>query len=138
MSEEFEDGAEEEFSPESLAEFISAFMSTAAQTEFIYRKNYCTTVANRIYSEWGSEGFCEMMVAMDRKADWISDILFESPDLADIAFQKYGIYDQNITKKARETDAMIELNKKLWRLRRKYAKLIVDEIIAKDSQETNE
>ena len=127
-----EEYGEEYVTPEAMAEFIGAFMGAAAQTEAIHRKNFCDTVAGRIYTNWGAEGFCELMIAMDKKADWISDILFESPDLADIAFSKYGIYDPEITLKARDTDAMLELNKKLWRLRRKYAKLIVDEIISKE------
>lgn len=122
----------DEVTPGSMAEFIGAFMGAASQTDAILRKNFCDTVASRIYYNWGAEGFCELMIAMDKKADWISDILFESPDLADIAFSKYGIYDPEMTLKARDTDAMLELNKKLWRLRRKYAKLIVDEIISKE------
>jgi hypothetical protein len=124
----------EDVTPEAMAEFIGAFMGAAAHTEAVLRKNFCDTVASRIYNNWGAEGFCELMIAMDKKADWISDILFESPDLADIAFSKYGIYDPEITLKARDTDAMLELNKKLWRLRRKYAKLIVDEIVNKETQ----
>jgi hypothetical protein len=130
---------EEDVTPEDMAEFIGAFMSAASQTEAVLRKNFCDTVVRRIYNDWGAEGFCELMVSMDKKAEWISDVLFESPDLADIAFTKYGIYDPDITLKARDTDAMLELNKKLWRLRRKYAKLIVDEIINKETQDnTNE
>lgn len=127
---------EEEVSPEMMAEFIGAFMGAASQTEAVLRKNFCDTVVRRIYNDWGAEGFCELMVSMDKKADWISDILFESPDLADIAFNKYGIYDPEITLKARDTEAMLELNKKLWRLRRKYAKLIVDEIVGKEAEQT--
>jgi hypothetical protein len=131
-----EDFDDVEVPPEVLAEFISTFMSSAALAEGLYRKAFCDVVAGRIYDEFGAEGLCELMVALDKKGEWISDILFESPDLEDIAFTKYGIYDAQIAKKARYTKAMAEMNTKLWRLRKKYAKLIVDEIVSDGAQES--
>lgn len=118
--------------PEVMAEFISTFMSSAAMAEGLYRRAFCDVVAGRIYDEFGAEGLCELMISLDKKGEWISDILFESPDLENIAFTKYGIYDEQIAKKARYTKAMAEMNTKMWRLRKKYAKLIVDEIVTGD------
>ena len=71
------------------------------------------------------------MMAIDKRANWISDILIENSDLDDILFQKYGIYDSEICLKARKTEAMIEMNGKIWRLRKKYAKAIVEELMPK-------
>jgi len=87
-------------------------------------------VVNKIHSEFGYEGLCELMITMDKRAGWISDILIESPDLDEILFKKYNIYDDDIASKARDTVAMQDLNGKIWRLRRKYSRLIVDELMA--------
>ena len=69
-----------------------------------------------------------MMLKIDETGGWISDILLEAPDLENAMFEKFGIYDPELTKKARDTRAMYEMNKKIWRLRKRYAKLIADEI----------
>lgn len=131
--EDFFFGLENSVPPEVLAEFISTFMSSASLAEGLYRRAFCDVVAGRIYHDFGAEGLCDLMIALDKRGSWISDILFESPDLEDIAFSKYGVYDGDITLKARNTKAMQEMNVKMWRLRKKYAKLIVDEIIAKEA-----
>jgi hypothetical protein len=69
------------------------------------------------------------MMVMDRKAGWISDIILENSDIDDILFKKYGIYDKNTMAKARASESMTEMNSKIWKLRRKYAKQIADEIM---------
>lgn len=119
---------------ELMAEFISSFM-TAGSAEQIYRKHYCDIIAHKVYNEFGMDGMCELMMSMDRKADWISDIILEAPDLDNIAFKKYGVFDQDLAAKARSTKAFKELNEKLWRLRRKYARLIVTEIMEGEKAE---
>ena len=65
---------------------------------------------------------------IDERANWISDILIEQPDLDDVMFKRHGIYDHEIVEKARKTESMLELNQKIWRLRKKYSRMIVDEI----------
>ena len=125
MEESFESEGEP---TEMMAEFLSQFMS-AGTSEQIYRRHYCDIVAHKVYNEFGYDGMCELMLSMDKKADWISDIILESSDLDNIAFKKYGTFDPHISAKARHTQSFKELNEKLWRLRRKYAKLIVDEIM---------
>ena len=125
--EEYDD-SEKEPPAEMIAEFISQFMATDG-AEQIYRKHYCDIVAHKVYNEFGVDGMCELLISMDKRAQWISDILIESSDLDDIAFKKYGTFDPDLAMKARNTKAIQEMNEKLWRLRRKYARLIVDEII---------
>jgi hypothetical protein len=93
-------------------------------------------IANRVYAEFGHEGMCELMIAMDKKAGWISDIIIENNDLDEILFKKYGVYDHNIVSKARKTEAVQEMNSKIWRLRRKYAKAIVEELMLAPSEDT--
>jgi len=115
--------------PEEMAVWLGEFMATADEAGQIYRNHVVTLIANKIYSDFGQEGFCELMVAMDRKAGWISDILIENSDLDDILFKKYGTYDHGIIHKARRTEAIQEMNEKIWRLRRKYAKAIVEELM---------
>lgn len=113
-----------------LTEFIANFMEGANDAEATYRKHYCQMVVNKIHHEFGYEGLCELMITMDKRAGWISDILIESPDLDEYLFKKYNLYDDDIASKARETTAMQDLNGKIWRLRRKYSRLIVDELMA--------
>jgi hypothetical protein len=133
---EFFDETEDdgEVPQEILAEFVGAFMNAGMVAESLYRQHYCDMIAQKVYNEFGLDGMCELMMAMDKKADWISDIILEAPDLENIAFKKYGIYDPNISTKARQTKAIQELNTKLWRLRKKYAKLIVDEIMTEGEE----
>lgn len=128
MSEPFE---EPEDSKEMMAEFLSQFMSSSS-SEYLYRRHYCDIIAHKVYNEFGIDGMCELMMAMDKKAAWISDIIIEVTDLDNIAFKKYGTFDPELAFKARNTKALQELNEKLWRLRRKYARLIVEEIMTEE------
>jgi hypothetical protein len=73
------------------------------------------------------------MMAIDTRGRWVSDILLEDSDLDDILFSKYETYDKDIIHKARATNAVAEMNQKIWRLRKKYAKLIVDEVMTTPS-----
>ena len=116
-------------SPEELAVWLSEFIAQTSDAEVMYRSHFCNMIANRVYAEFGHEGMCELMIAMDRKAGWISDIIIENNDLDEILFKKYGVYDHNIVSKARKTEAVQEMNSKIWKLRRKYAKAIVDELM---------
>jgi hypothetical protein len=116
-------------SPEELAVWLSEFIAQTNDAEVMYRNHFCNMIANRVYAEFGHEGMCELMIAMDKRAGWISDIIIENNDLDEILFKKYGVYDHNIVSKARKTEAVQEMNSKIWRLRRKYAKAIVEELM---------
>jgi len=131
MSNENEEFPDEESLPgrEDFMAFISEFLVSAQNSERKYRDNYCEIVVNKIYKDFGHEGLCHLMMAIDKRANWISDILIENSDLDDIMFKKYGVYDNEICAKARNTEAMIEMNGKIWRLRKKYAKAIIDELM---------
>jgi hypothetical protein len=133
----FDEEDDETFaSPEELAVWLSEFMAQTSDAEVMYRNHFCTMIANRVYDEFGHEGLCELMIAMDKKAGWISDIIIENNDLDEILFKKYGVYDHNIVSKARKTDAVAEMNTKIWKLRRKYAKAIVDELMVAPADTT--
>ena len=133
----FDEEDDETFaSPEELAVWLSEFMDQTSDAEVMYRNHFCTMIANRVYDEFGHEGLCELMIAMDKKAGWISDIIIENNDLDEILFKKYGVYDHNIVSKARKTDAVAEMNTKIWKLRRKYAKAIVDELMVAPADTT--
>lgn len=134
-----QDSGDSEMTPrEELAVWLSEFMAASADAENKYRSHYCTMVAERLYEEFGAEGFCEMMMVMDKRAGWVSDIILENSDIDDILFKKHGIYDRHALSKARQSEAMGELNSKIWRLRRKYAKIIAEEIITEQSEEDEE
>ena len=132
MSDETEGGESgsetEEVSRLELIEFLGDFMSGTMRIEQVYRSHLCSTLVQRVHSEFGAEGLAEMMLKIDETGGWISDILLEAPDLENAMFEKFGVYDPELTKKARDTRAMYEMNKKIWRLRKRYAKLIADEI----------
>lgn len=123
---EFEDN---EPSREELALWLSEYMSNAVSAETIYRSHLLDLITSRVYEEFGKEGLCKLMFAIDKKGKWISDIMLEDSDFDEVLFANYGTYDADIVKKARETDAIMEMNKKIWRLRKKYSKLIVDEVM---------
>lgn len=128
--EDDQDNEEDDFFDQvGEANFLGAFMLSVMSADMVYRQHYCEIVAQRVYDEFGIDGMCELMIALDKTADWISDIIIDAPDLENIAFKKYGVYDSEISQKARQTKAIQELNTKLWRLRKKYAKIIVDEIM---------
>jgi hypothetical protein len=120
----------EEMSREELVSFISQFMANNMSVEQVYRSHLCESLVHRVRDEFGPEGLCDLMVKIDSAAGWISDILLDAPDLENAMFAKYGVFDQHIVEKARATTALLELNRKIYRLRKKYTKLIVDEIFA--------
>lgn len=127
---EEEDDIEDHKQPrEELALWLSEFMTASMDAENLYRKHFCTILTDRLYEEFGYEGFCEMMLVMDKKAGWISDIILENSDIDDILFKKYGIYDRHSIARARASSTMDEMNSKIWKLRRKYAKQIADELM---------
>ena len=133
----FDDEEDDTFvSPEELAVWLSEFIAQTSDAEVMYRSHFCNMIANRVYAEFGHEGMCELMIAMDKKAGWISDIIIENNDLDEILFKKYGVYDDNIVSKARKTEAVQEMNSKIWRLRRKYAKAIVEELMEAPAGDT--
>lgn len=126
---EFEPEDGDEPTKEELAIWLSEFMNSASEAEHMYRSHFCDLVVNRVYSEFGLEGLCNLMMSIDKKANWISDIIIENSDLDDILFKKFGTYDNDSIRKARATKAMSEMNEKMWKLRRRYAKLIADELM---------
>lgn len=116
-------------SKEELAVWLSEFMSQSQKAQILYRSNFCAFVVNKVFEEFGIEGLCDLMLAIDKRAGWISDILIEDADIQDAMFNAHGVFDDQAIVKARLSEELTELNKKIWRLRRKYARLIAEEII---------
>lgn len=114
---------------EELAVWLSDFMSQSSKAEKMYRSHFCSIVVNRLWREFGVEGMCELMLAIDKRAGWISDIILEDADLHDALFENHGVFDDDAVIKARMSNRLMEMNKKIWRLRRKYSKLIAEEIV---------
>ena len=118
---------------EDLVNFISEFMTTSMNVNQVYRSNLVETLVARVFHEFGEDGLCDLMLKIDEQANWISDIVLDSPDLDELMFKRHGTFDGELVKKARETEGMLELNRKIWRLRKKYARAIVDEIFEKEN-----
>jgi hypothetical protein len=123
------DEQDEEMTRGELLDFLGDFLSQHRDANTLYRDHLCAVLIGRVHDEFGSEGLCNVMRQMDLKAKWVSDIIFEASDFDNALFKRHGTYDDEIVEKARDTKAMIELNKKIWRLRRRYANIIVDEIM---------
>lgn len=125
-------------SRDELAVWLSDFMSQSQKANNIYRSHLCSMAVNKVWTEFGVEGMCELMMAIDRRAGWISDILIEDADLHDAMFNAHGVFDNDAIIKARMSKELIEMNKKIWRLRRKYSKLIAQEIVNGPDEEKEE
>ena len=123
------DEQDEEMTRGELLDFLGDFLSQHRDANTLYRDHLCAVLIGRVHDVFGSEGLCNVMRQMDLKAKWVSDIIFEASDFDNSLFKRHGTYDDEIVEKARDTKAMIELNKKIWRLRRRYANIIVDEIM---------
>lgn len=130
MSKDMNMDGESNEHPDSIFDHLAAAMDGESAEAFNYRKDLCVILANKIKDEFGLEGLCEMLSAIDGTAGWISDILIESSDVDDVLFQEYGIYVDNSLDLARKTKAMEQFSKSLWRSRRRYAKLMATEIHA--------
>ena len=140
MSDEQDDNKQNENGPsrDELLDYLADFIKEGRHAEKMYRENFCELVVNKVFEDFGYEGLCNLMIKIDGKANWISDILIENSDFDDIMFKKYGIYDPTICDKARTTESMMEMNHKIWRLRKKYANIIVDEIMARGTGGKNQ
>lgn len=121
---------------EELTVWLSEFMSKSSQAETMYRSNFCGMVTDRIWNEFGVEGMCELMMAIDKRAGWISDIIIEDADIHDSLFAGFGVFDNDAIIKARMSTQLAEMNKKIWRLRKKYSRLIAEEIYTKTQPAT--
>lgn len=134
----FEDEDDDnEFTRADLLNFLGEFIGQNRDADLLYRSSLCAILVGRIYDEFGQEGLCELMMQIDMRGGWISDIIFESSDFNNALFKRHGIYDDGIVNKARNTNTMNEMNKKIWRLRKKYANIIADEIVSESNSITN-
>lgn len=130
MAEDYDD----ELSRGELINFLGEFMSSNSNPDVLYRDHLCRIIVAKIFDEFGHDGLCNLMMEIDNKAEWISDIIFEQSDFQNPLFQFHGLFDTHIVAKARQSEAFIEMNKKIWRLRRRYAKLIVQEIVDEEKE----
>ena len=116
-----------------MLSMISDFISQSRDAETVYRNHLCAILVNRIFDEFGADGLCELMVQIDNKAGWISDIIFDQADFNNAMFKRHGIFDNEVVEKARRSERLVEMNQKIWRLRRRYANLIADEIMSEET-----
>jgi len=119
---------------EDLVNFISEFVTSSMNVSQVYRSNLVETIVGRVMNEFGEEGLCDLMLKIDESANWISDIVLDGPDLDEMMFKRHGTFDVDLVGKARATEGLIELNRKIWRLRKKYARIIVDEIFLTENE----
>ena len=116
--------------PDSIFDHLAAAMDGESQQAMAYRRDLCLILAGKIKSEFGVEGLCELIGGIDANGGWISDILLESGDIDDVLFAQHGVYIQNSIDLARKTEAMKKFQRALWSARRRYAKMMAEEIYA--------
>lgn len=124
------DGEAGEFQHDSVFDYLAEAMSGESLLAFEYRKDLCLLLAGKIKTEFGIEGLCELISGIDNTAGWVSDILLESSDIDDVLFEEHGIYVEESINLAKKTAAMKKFQKSLWASRRRYAKMMADEIYA--------
>lgn len=121
------DGESSEY-PDPLFDHLAAAMDGSSLEAHSYRRDLCFILAGKIKDEFGIEGLCDMLGGIDITAGWISDILIESSDIDDVLFKEYGIFVDNSLDLARKTQGMQKFQKSMWSMRRRYAKLMAEEI----------
>ena len=117
--------------PDSVFDHLAAAMDGESLQAMEYRKDLCLILAGKVKSEFGVEGLCELISGIDATAGWISDILLESGDIDDFLFTEHGVYIENSIDLARKTESMKKFQRSLWSARRRYAKMMAEEIYAK-------
>ena len=122
------DGEAGEFQHDSVFDHLAEAMDGESLLAFEYRKDLCLLLASKIKTEFGIEGLCELISGIDTAAGWVSDILLESSDIDDVLFREHGLYIDDSITLARKTNAMKKFQKSLWSSRKRYAKMMADEI----------
>lgn len=122
------DGEAGESQHDSVFDHLAEAMDGESLLALEYRRDLCLLLAGKIKTEFGVEGLCELISGIDTTAGWVSDILLESSDIDDVLFQEHGVYIENSIDLARKTNAMKKFQKSLWSSRRRYARMMADEI----------
>jgi len=115
---------------DSVFDHLAAAMDGESVEALEYRRDLCLILAGKIKSEFGVEGLCELIGGIDVAGGWLSDILIESGDIDDFLFSEHGVYLENSIDLARKTDSMKKFQRALWSARRRYAKMMAEEIYA--------
>jgi len=123
---------------EGVVSFLAEFMAGTSDGELLYRNNYCALATEKAYDEFGADGLCQMMVEIDKRGNWVSDIIMDASDIDDVLYNKYGVFNNEVMDVARRTEAMFELNQKILTLRNRYSKKIADEIYEEMEREAPE
>lgn len=124
--------------PDSVFDHLASAMDGESQQAMAYRKDLCLILAGKVKSEFGVEGLCELINGIDAAGGWISDILLESGDIDDFLFEEHGVYVENSIELARKTESMKKFQRALWSARRRYAKMMAEEIYAKSIEKTQQ
>jgi len=115
---------------DSVFDHLAAALDGESVQALEYRKDLCRILAGKVKSEFGVEGLCELIGGIDTAGGWISDILLESGDIDDFLFSEHGVYLENSINLARKTESMKKFQRALWSARRRYAKMMAEEIYA--------
>lgn len=115
---------------DSVFDHLAEAMDGESIQAMEYRRDLCQILAGKIKFEFGVEGLCELISGIDVAGNWVSDILIESGDIDNVLFDEYGVYIDNSIDLARKTEAMRKFQKALWSARRRYSKMMADEVYA--------
>jgi hypothetical protein len=131
-----DNGSDPAEQPDSVFDNLASAMDGESEQAMAYRRDLCLILAGKVKSEFGIEGLCELIGGIDIAAGWISDILLESGDIDNHLFSEYGVYMENSIDLARKTESMKKFQRSLWSTRRRYAKMMAEEIYAASIRKT--
>jgi hypothetical protein len=131
-----DNGSDPAEQPDSVFDNLASAMDGESEQAMAYRRDLCLILAGKVKSEFGIEGLCELIGGIDIAGGWISDILLESGDIDNHLFSEYGVYMENSIDLARKTESMKKFQRALWSARRRYAKMMAEEIYAASIRKT--
>jgi hypothetical protein len=78
---------------------------------------------------FGDEALLELLVAIDRKGRWETEIIAEQADVDNILMSKYGAFDDEMWEKIQDTKAWAEMHREVFTVSKKWIETAIDEVM---------
>lgn len=97
--------------------------------ELLFRGTFARHVVDGIYEMFGDDALLELLVAIDRKGRWETEIIAEQADVDNILMAKYGAFDDEMWEKIQDTNAWKELHREVFDVSKKWIETAIDEVM---------
>ena len=97
--------------------------------ELLFRGTFARHVVDGIYEMFGDEALLELLVAIDRKGRWETEINAEQADVDNILKAKYGAFDDEMWEKIQDTKAWAEMHREVFTVSKKWIETAIDEVM---------